>query len=186
MKVYKKWKKQKGDGITVSLIEFIDYVTEKGKIYKFTEDDTVYIGEIWKAVDNVGNEVEVKVRKKYEEDLFINSPNNPLPNHLSDTWYNPIVDEPEYVHDRIKGKKVLRGDYINKQLAQKEQESKNYLKSLKRTLKLIKKRDNEGLYNYTKLKINFLSSPDYITFRQLKRLNKKYKYQEELNDLMYA
>lgn len=181
--VYKKWKTQKGKGLDLELLEFIDYYRENNKIYKFIEDGITYIGEIWEGEDEFGNRVEIKIRVKYNPDLFNKELQDPIPPHLVDTWYNPIVDPQDYIHSQLEGKEANRTDFLNEELEERSLISEKKLANYKRVLKKIIKKDNKGLYNYVKLKISFLTSPDYIKFRQLQRMNNKFNYQEQVNEI---
>ena len=178
---YKKWKTQRGSGAEVSEIEFVDYVRKDKKVYTFIQDDIKYLGEIWLVEDQEGNKIEVKVRREYNPDLFETS-TNVLPHHLVDLWYNPIVDPPDYVHARIRGEEPLKKDYRNKELDQKSKESSDKFKNYRRLLSKIRKKDNKSLYNYVKLKIKFLKSPDYITMRKLQRIQSE--FQPHINEML--
>ena len=97
-KWYKKWKTQKGEAITVSPLEFVEYYKVNNTYHQWEEGDVLYEGQIWKC--RLSNReikylpFRVKVdpldKDSYSKNTSLVINRNPIkekvPNPITDTW----------------------------------------------------------------------------------------------------
>lgn len=171
-KVYTQWLADRGDPVTVELIEFLDYVrNSKNKVVsKYKKGDKVFIGEIWLAEDRQGNMLEVRVRKQYNPEYHNSDDimwgyNKYIPPNLQDDWYNPITDYPEYIQARLKDRIIPR---INHDLIRVSKESKEFINFLQRVFAIT---EDKEFKRFLGAKINFLTHPDLASLKFMKKLS---------------
>lgn len=93
---YSKWKTQKGEAITVSPLEFIEYYKVNKVIHTWEDGDKMYEGQIFKcrledgSIKKLPFRVEVVDKESYSSNTSLPINKNPIkentPNPITDSW----------------------------------------------------------------------------------------------------
>lgn len=174
--IYPQWRAERGIVRYYKLIEFIEFIKDRGTIVRFQIGNTYYIGEKWLAEDvETGVQKEVIFRQEdylpvadEESSVYIFS------EIIPDNWANPIVDEPELVEAHSKSSSYIkRGDFKNRGLEQFARLADSYIYKFIEFINSLQK--DSKLYKLAELKLQFITRPDLYNARAWKKVPEREK-----------
>lgn len=176
--IYKQWRTERGVPEEVELIDIIDLVTINGSLYKFKQDEKIYVGEIWKVKRKNGTIMNCVIKTEHTETISEGEVGWEYKRSYSpeciDAWVNPLVDEWEVVEARITKNNFIREDTDNKGIRREEEKEQIMLDKLISFLNTIEKDSPE--YKAGEAKLNFFKSPTIDTLKKWRGVSSKLKH----------